>query len=262
LTWESNYKPRTTDSTEITQDHSFALIVRIGQKQKQKLKFNEARILTSILTSLQKVSPHIKMTPHDKQSNLSDLESPEQIVFNEQFCNNYLEEPITTKNNHFIARIHFIAKKPFFWFKQNVLFQKWLTQETIRLEENNLNEIHCPKVGFLTQCHPRASLIKVYEERIKQTLSGHHFPPFYCVIEHISVRQTTTKVVVIRSAEKDVATLLNLFKIAKRIHFHKFVPWREWNAMISAKQFDLIQNRTRISPVVKVLLYQVSKTTN
>jgi hypothetical protein len=246
LTWESNYKPRGTDITEGTQDHRFALVVRIGQKKNQKLKFNEARILTSILTSLQKVSSQIKITSYDKQrSNISDIESPEQIVFNEQFYNHYMEDPITTKNNHFICRLHFIAKKPFFWFKQNIFFQKWLTLETIRLEENNLREIHCPKVGFLTQCHPRASLIKVFEERIKQTLSSYHYPPFYCAIEHISIRQTTTKVVVIRSAEKDVAELLDLFKKAGRIHFHKFVPWREWNAMISPKQLDLIQKQNK-----------------
>jgi hypothetical protein len=68
-----------------------------------------------------------------------------------------MEEPITTKNDHFICRLHFIAKKPFFLFEQNVFLQKWLSQEIIRFEENNLQEIHCPKVRFLTQCHPRAS---------------------------------------------------------------------------------------------------------
>jgi hypothetical protein len=246
LTWESTYKPRGIEILESSQDHHFALVVRIGQKKNQHLKFHEARILTSILTSLQKVSPHIKITQHNKKrSNIGDIESPEQITFNESFYFEYMEEPITTKNDHFICRLHFIAKKPFFWFKQNVFLQKWLSQENIRLEENNLHEIHCPKVGFLTQCHPRASLIKVFEERVKQTFYGHQYPPFYCAIEHISVRQTTTKVVVIRSAEKDVADLLELFKKATRIQLHKFVPWREWNAMISAKQLDLVQKQNK-----------------
>jgi hypothetical protein len=246
LTWESEYKPRSIDNLEGNQDHNFALVVRIGQKKDNNLKFNEARILTSILTSLQKVSPYIKITPHDKERlNVSDLESPEQIIFNEEFYSRYLEDPITTIKHHFICRIHFSSKKPFFWFKKNIFFQKWLSQENIRLEENNLQEIHCPKVGFLTQCHPRASLIKVFEERIKQSFKGCQYPPFYCSIEYISVRQTTTKVVVIRSAEKDVSDLLDLFKKSTRINFYTFIPWREWNAMISPKQLDLIQRQNK-----------------
>jgi hypothetical protein len=246
LTWESTYKPRVTDSSNGNQDHTYALVVRIGQKKNQNLKFNEGRILTSLLTSLQKVSPHIKIKPYDKKRvGTGDIESPAQIMFNEGFYLLYIEEPIITKKNHFICRIHFSSNKPFFWFKKNVFFQRWLSQESIRLEENNLEEIHCPKVGFLTQCHPRASLIHVFEERIKQTFAGCDYPPFTCSIEHISVRQTTTKVIVIRSAEKDVAELLELFKKAKRIHFHSFIPWREWNAMISPKQLDLIQRQNK-----------------
>jgi hypothetical protein len=115
----------------------------------------------------------------------------------------------------------------------------------IRLEENNIKEIHCPKVGFLTQCHPRASLIKVFEERIKQAFIGSRYPQFYCTVEYISVRQTTTKVVVIRSAEKDVKEMLDLFKKAHKLNLHTFVPWREWNAMISSKQLDLIQKQNK-----------------
>jgi hypothetical protein len=42
-----------------------------------------------------------------------------------------------------------------------------------------------------------------------------------------------------------VAEFLDLLKKATRINFHNFVPWREWNAMISAKQLNLIQKQNR-----------------
>jgi hypothetical protein len=80
------YKPRGIETLEGSQDHQLALVVRIWQKKNQHLKFHEARILTSILTSLQKVSPLIRITPHNKQrSNIGDIESPAQIIFNEPF---------------------------------------------------------------------------------------------------------------------------------------------------------------------------------
>jgi hypothetical protein len=248
LTWETDPRsnPRAYDKHERDETHNFALVIRIGQKKNHKLKFNEARIMTAILTSFQKVSPTIKIVPiNTQQPVISDIESPTQIICDEAFYSQYIEEPTITQHNTYICRIHFSAKKPFFWFKKNIHLQKWLSQETIRLEENNITAIHCPKVGFLTQCHPRASLLKVYETRIKQKFGKGKCPEFYCTIEHISVRQTTTKVIVIRSAEKDVKELLDLFKIAKTINFQIFIPWREWNAMISAKQLDLIQKQNK-----------------
>jgi hypothetical protein len=246
LTWESDYKTRKQDHLEGTYNNNFGLVIRIGQKKNQKLRFHEGRILTAILRSFQQVSPYIKIVPFDKKrSNISDITSPDQILFDEEFYSYFIEEPIVSINSHYICRIHFSSTKPFFWYKKNVYFQKWLSQEMIRLEENNIKEIHCPKVGFLTQCHPRASLIKVFEERIKQSFIGCQYPQFYCTIEHISVRQTTTKVIVIRSAEKNVMEMLDLFKKSQKLHMHTFVPWREWNAMISTKQLDLIQRQNK-----------------
>jgi hypothetical protein len=246
LTWETTYKYKDIDQFKLNKDIQFAVVVRIGQKKNERLMFEEGRILTSLLTSFKKVLPYIKIIPHDRnQTVASDIESPEQIILDEKFYSQYIEEPIITKNNHYICRLHFSSKKPFFWFKKNMAFQQWLNNESIRLEQNNTPEIHCPKVGFLTECHPRASLLHVYEERIKNLFPKVKLPPFYCSIEHISVRQATTKVIVIRSSDKDVLTFLNHFKTVTKINLYTFIPWREWIAMVSSKQLNVIQTQNK-----------------
>ena len=40
-----------------------------------------------------------------------------------------------------------------------------MMKEKIFIEMNELSEMHCPKVGFLTNSHPIASMLKVYEEQ-------------------------------------------------------------------------------------------------
>jgi hypothetical protein len=246
LTWDTTYKPKDIEKFTTNNDTRFALVVRLGQKKNERLMFHSGRILSSLLQSFQKILPYIKITPFDsKRTDISDIESPEQIKFDEEFYSHYIEEPMTTKTNHHICRIHFIAKKPFFWFKKNTAFQQWLTKEFIRLEENNTPEIHCAKVGFLTECHPRTSLIPIYEERIKNLFPKVTLPPFYCTIEYLSLRQVTTKVIVIRTMEKEITTFLNLFKQVTKINLYTFIPWREWISMIATKQLHVIQTQNK-----------------
>jgi hypothetical protein len=198
LTWKSEYKPKDINKFQGNTDITFALVVRLSPKKHERVTFHECRTLTLLLLSMQNVLPYIKIVPFDSQrTEISDITSLEDIKFDETFCSHYIEDPTVTYNNNYICRIHFVAKKPFFWFKRNIHFQQWLKQESIRLEENNTPTIHCPKVGFLIKGHPRESLIKVYEARIKQLFRNKKIPPFYCVIEHVSVRQATTKVIVI-----------------------------------------------------------------
>jgi hypothetical protein len=225
-------------------DNSFALVVRIGQKPTEKLQMNEGRILTAIITSLQNVMPYIRIVPlENKRAHASDIQSPADIFFDEEFYSNYMEKPTYTKKRHLIFRLHFISKKPFFWYRKNLQLQQWLKSEMIRFEENNISEIHCPKVGFLTDCHPRVSLIATYEDRIKQIFHGMEIPEFYCAVDNVSVRHATTKVIVIRSAEADVNTFQKLFRKATHDNINTFIPWNQWIAMIPAKQLDLIQRQ-------------------
>jgi hypothetical protein len=236
-------------------DISFALVFRIGQKKTETLQFNEGRILTSIITSFKNVMPYIRITPmENKRATAIDIESPEDIIFDNEFYSNYMENPTFTKNRQLVFRLHFISKKPFFWYKKNIHLQHWLKNAMIRIEENNITEIHCPKVGFLTDCHPRISLIATYEDRIKRIFKDIELPEFYCAIENISVRNATTKVIVIRSADTSVNRFLSLFRTATQDNINTFIPWNQWIAMIPGKQLDLIQRQNNVLTNIKSII--------
>jgi hypothetical protein len=255
LTWTTERKQADSSLFKENEDNYFALLVRVGQNKDDNLDFHEGRIMISLLKSFQQVMPYIKIKPfNDEQGTLKDIEKEDDIQCNESFLNNYLEKPMITNNNQFVTRIYFVAKKPFFWYKKNIQFQRWLSSEKIKLEENNIAEMHCPKVGFLVRCHPRISMVKVYEERIKAMLGRQNIPQFYCTIENVSVRQATTKVVMIRSAEADLSKLLNKIMDTTTDNLHTFIPWREWVAMISSKQLDLIQKENKLMTKVKSII--------
>jgi hypothetical protein len=93
LTWVYDYKQRGHENLEGNPDNNFALVVRIGQKKNEKLKFHDGRILTAILRSFQQVSPYIKIVPiNKKRSGISDIKSPDQIQYNEAFYSHYIED--------------------------------------------------------------------------------------------------------------------------------------------------------------------------
>lgn len=157
--------------------------------------------------------PLTSIIPFNKDSEERHIELEEHIMYNNNFYKHYLESPkFNTFNKVFVTRIHFICKKPFHWMKKNTYLQQWLQNEKIRLEENNIEEMHCPKVGFLTQSHPRMSLVKIYEERIKDLFQDETIPPFYCSVEEVASGQSHCKVIFIKSAEKYVAKFVHLFK--------------------------------------------------
>jgi hypothetical protein len=98
----------------------------------------------------------------------------------------------------------------------------------------------------MTDCHPRVSLVTIYEDHIKQIFQDQELPPFYCAIENISVRNATTKVIVIRLAEAHVNKFLKLFSSATQDNINNFIPWNQWIALIAAKQLDLIQRQNAV----------------
>jgi hypothetical protein len=68
------------DKNKDNNDTSFALVFRIEQKKDEQLIFHEGRILTSIITSFQRVMPYIRVVPlAKKRDQASDIESPEDI---------------------------------------------------------------------------------------------------------------------------------------------------------------------------------------
>jgi hypothetical protein len=115
ITWEPHYKPKDIERFTSNDDSIFGLVVRIGQMKNERLMFDAGRIMTSLLTSFHNFLPYIKIIPvNQKRTDTSDIESPNQIIFDEEFYRKYIEEPAITSKNHFICRIYFSAKKPFF----------------------------------------------------------------------------------------------------------------------------------------------------
>ena len=101
--------------------------------------------------------------------------------------------------------------------------------------------MHCPKVGFFTQSHPRMSLVKIYEEHIKDLLQDETIPPFYCGIEDVGSGQSHCKVIVVKAAEKHVAKFVHLFQKYALKNTYKFMAWRQWTTMAPEEQLKLIQ---------------------
>jgi hypothetical protein len=48
-----------------------------------------------------------------EQIDVAEIENVEDIIFDESFYSKFIEGPtISTKNNQYVARVHFVAKKP------------------------------------------------------------------------------------------------------------------------------------------------------
>jgi hypothetical protein len=121
------FKTIVYDKFNDNKDTCFSLVVRIGQKKTEQLQFHEGRILTAILTSFQHVMPLIRIVPFRKQRvNVSDvITSPDDIIFDQEYYSKFMEHPTYTKNRQLVFRLHFVAKKPFFWYKKNLHLQQW-----------------------------------------------------------------------------------------------------------------------------------------
>jgi hypothetical protein len=72
------------------EDYHFALLIRVGQSKNDNLEFHAGRIMLSLFKSFRTVMPHIKIQPlHDKRGKAVDIEKEEDIIFEEEFYNNY-----------------------------------------------------------------------------------------------------------------------------------------------------------------------------
>jgi hypothetical protein len=130
LTWTSDRKQVDSSLFKDNEENHFALLVRVGKNKGDNLDYHEGRILLSILKSFKTVMTYIKIKPLDyKQGTVAEIDNENDIQFDETFLSNYLEKPMITSNNQFVTRIHFVAKKPFFWYKKNLQFQRWLSTE-------------------------------------------------------------------------------------------------------------------------------------
>ena len=237
-------------------NHHFSLVVRVNLKDTPKLCIHEGRLLLSILKSFQKIMPFTSIVPSQKDSEEGNIALEEHIIYNDNFYKHYMELPkLNTFNKIFVTRIHFHCKKPFYWMKKNTYLQQWLQSEQIRLEGNNIEEMHCPKVGFLTQSHPRMSLVKIYEERIKDLFQDETIPPFYCCVEDVGSGQSHCKVIVVKSGEKYVQKFVHLFQKYEMKNTYKFMSWKQWIAMPPEKQIKLIQvQNKRLAKSKSILL--------
>ena len=236
-------------------NHRFSLVVRVNLKD-SKLVIHEGRLLLALLRSFQKIMPFTSIIPFKKNSEENNIALEENIQYNDEFYKHFFELPkLNIRNKTFVTRLHFQSKKPFYWIKKNTFFQQWLQTEKIRLEENNIEDLHCPKVGFLTQSHPRMSLTKIYEERVKDLFQDETIPPFYCCVEEIGSGQSHCKVIVVKAAEKHVMKFVNLFQKYALKNTYKFIAWKQWTAMEPSKQIDLIQiQNNRLARSKSILL--------
>lgn len=92
------------------------------------------------------------------------------------------------------------SKKPLYWIKKSLLLQQqWLMREKIFIEINDLSEMHCPKIGFLTNSHPIASMLPVYAERIQSIVPKTYFPDFTLTIENMACKNWKCKVIKVKA---------------------------------------------------------------
>jgi hypothetical protein len=85
---------------------------------------------SGINQSLQNVMPLTEIVPHTLSSSAQPIRSENDVILDDTYHREYLEG-LKKKNGEFIARVHFVSKKPFFWIRRDDNLKEWLKDEHI-----------------------------------------------------------------------------------------------------------------------------------
>jgi hypothetical protein len=129
-------------------DNRFAIVVRAKCDHRKEM-ICEHRLLTALITAFRNVMPLTEIIPYISSSTAGSIRSDNDVTLDANYHREYLEGA-KKKNGEFIARVHFVSKKPFFWIRRDINLKEWLKDENITLEENNLESRYTTRIGFLT----------------------------------------------------------------------------------------------------------------
>jgi hypothetical protein len=95
------------------EDSIFLVVIRAKYNHKQ-VTLNEQRLLIGLLQAFKNAVPDTKIILFSIHSNADPICS--DVRFTDDYKKDYLEKP-TKKRGEYLARIHLISKKPFFWIQ-------------------------------------------------------------------------------------------------------------------------------------------------
>jgi hypothetical protein len=154
-------------------------------------------------------------------------------------------EHLKVQQGDVIAKIHVISKKPFFWIRRDKILKKWLREEKISLEENNLEALYITRIGFLTNCWPRDAFGKLFVERLKAIL-GRGCPEFTCYSDTLKIGEYTARFMMIKTANKDANNLMRQLKSKENQMTEQFIPWKTWMAMVEGRKASLVEKQENL----------------
>jgi hypothetical protein len=82
------------------------------------------------------------------------------------------------------------------------MFKKWLKEEKISLEENNLKLLYTTRIGFPTNCWSREAFGKLYEEQMKKVL-GPRCLESTCYSDTLTIGDNTARFMMIKTKNKN-----------------------------------------------------------
>jgi hypothetical protein len=98
------------------------------------------------------------------------------------------------------------------------------------------------KIGFLTNCWPRESFGKLFEERIKLTL-GPECPKFYCYSDTMTIGGHSAHFMMVKTTNKDSESLTRLLRTKMEGKSEEFVPWKWWLSMVEGRKASIVKTQ-------------------
>jgi hypothetical protein len=200
------------------------ITVKINVPKQTIQQVQTTRVLIAILTALQQEHPDTYIGPI-KQNSAKLLHSPTEIPTDEDLLSLYIERSTTNKPRLFFIRIIVHSNHSLTRFKDSSTFRKYIAEENIVLDYNDLESMEPNLVGFLQDIIPRYETVHLHQERVEKMLSK-GCPKFQLSIQTLYGRSgERCRVVMINSDKRNVQELKEIFADLHKEECLKFYPW-------------------------------------
>jgi hypothetical protein len=139
----------------------------------QPPSYSHIRVFNALATAILTAAPSTAICSIDDNEEpiVSDIPTTQNTI------NNYLDSPIVNnKTFTYHERIYISYIKPLFIIVKNEKLMKWLQENKISIEENDLETTLPSTVGVVFFAHPKPPLFDVYHEQLKATFVGKPTP--------------------------------------------------------------------------------------
>jgi hypothetical protein len=214
--------------------------------------YHHPRIFKAITTAIMTAAPGtIICSINDDADMIAEVD---EIPTSQSKIDLYLEAPtINMKTHTYHARIHIMCMKPLFILIKNNEFLKWLIENRIYLEENDLSEIMPANAGIILFVRPRNSITLNHHDQLKSTFFGTTAPEFKLKPFKAKSGGEEAVFLLVQTPQGKEDEVSNKFQQASTTNPYEFIGWKNWNNLYSTHKTETIKRQNNYIRDYKLL---------